>query len=345
MPRWQIQQHQMDQCHKRPLLLRLSELEQTLTTKLKVGDGSGAPDSQKKREGDIQRQLSTVKKQIREEMESYKENVAADCLRLREKLNAQEAKLRDLKPKSEQFREIHRQIDQLRGELHSMKQQLSSLSARPEPPPPPLPPPPPPPPPPPKVKAVPPPTAICTCPKLKEEVTVIVDEVREQIQQLRVEFNVLKAKIATSALHERKPRPTPAANFKHELEQIRRYVELELERSRQESERNRQEMMQERSFLYRERLELEQKMASCQPRPLPERLLNNATLPPVVVFQKDMWGSYEFQDLWALLRKSQKRYIMVEVSITASTYRHCTHISNQFMKTSTIMIMIQPAKP
>ena len=308
MPRWQIQHHQMDQCHKRPLLLRLGELEQQMATKLKVSDGSSTQDSQKKRDGEIQRQLSAVKKQIKEEMEAYKEEVSVDCLRLREKINAQEAKLRDLKPKTDQFREIHRELDQLRGELHSMRQQLLAISKQSDPPPPPSPPPPP------KVKTV-NSAPNCSCPKLKEEVYKAAEESRQQVEQLRREFNAVKARIATSTLHERshpKPKPSPAANFRQELEQMRKHVDLEMEKTRQE-------MLQEKAYLYRERMDLEQKIATYQPRYIADKILANSAFPPLVVIQKDVWGSYEYQDLLSLMRKSHQRYIVVEVS-TSSVY-------------------------
>ena len=306
MPRWQIQQHQMDQCHKRPLILRLGELEQKMTTKLKTSDGGSSQDSQKKRDGEIQRQLSAVKKQIRDEIEAYKEEVSVDCLRLREKINAQEAKLRDLKPKTDQFREIHHELDQLRGELHSMRQQLSSISKQHSEPPPP----------PPKTVSLAP---NCSCPKLKEEVYKAAQESRQQVEQLRREFNNVKSRINTNALHERShSKPKPAANFKQELEQMRKHVDQEIEKTRQE-------IQQEKAYLYRERMELEQKIATYQPRYIADKILANAAFPPLVVIQKDVWGSYEYQDLLKLMRKSHQRYIVVEVSSVYS----CTCLDTQ----------------
>lgn len=290
MPRWQTQQHQMDQCPKRPLLLRLGELERAMATKLKVTDGGGGQESQKKRDGDVQRQLTSVKKQLREEMEAYKEQVTADCLRLREKITAQEAKLRDLKPKTDLFRE---DVEQLRGEMHSMKHQLSSGTSQPEP-----------------VKVT-QHAQSCACPKLKDEVYQITGDLYQEFEQLRQEFSSVKTRMAAIAASERahmKARPSsPTANIKQELDQMRRHIDLEIEKSRQE-------MLQERHYLYRERLELEQRLASFQPRRIPEGIMSNSSLPPVVIFQKDTWGVYEFQDLWTVLRKSQQRYVMVEVS-------------------------------
>ena len=283
----------MDECPKRPLLLRLGELERAIASKPRVADSG--QETQKKREGDLQRQLASLKKQLREEMEAHKEQVTADCLRLREKITAQEAKLRDVKPKADQVQDVHQDLEHLRGEVHSMKQQLTSGISQLE-------------------TAQPAPT--CSCPNLKDEMYRVAGDIRQQVEQQRREISTIKSRLASNAVSERappKPRPPPppppSSNLKQELDQLRKHFDLEMER-------NRQDMLQERAALLRERIEIEQRLASLQPRipqRLPDSLSAATTLPPVLVLQRDMWGVYEFQDLWTKMRKAQRHYNMFEV--------------------------------
>lgn len=304
MHRWQVQRHLTDECPKQPLVLRVSELEHAMATRVKVSDTGS--DTQKKRELELlQRQFSSIKKQLKEEIESVKDNSSADCLRLREKLNAQETKLRELKIAVDRVRTVHQNVEQLQDSLQLVKQQISSVSqgdreTKTV------------------VKTVVQPATNCSCPKLKKQLDSSVGELHMELDQVREEVSAVKNRLSnfkvSSTTSEPAPPPpqpktriTGGAGLKRELDQLKKRFE-------QEIERNKQELFQERSSMFRERLELQHRLSALQPQKISDGFPSAISLPAVLMTHRDLWGLYDIQDITSMLKKIQRRHSLVEVS-------------------------------